>query len=52
MKFVTIYHNKLFISYFGIKKMIKLVVKKYYRNSFNYNIKICLKELNNYFAQK
>ena len=49
---ISRHHNNLFIGYFGIKKMQKLIVRKYYWPILQKNIEIYIKSCNIYLASK
>ena len=51
-KLISKYHSNLPIGYFSIKKMEKLVTRKYYWKTLYYNIKVYVRSYNIYLASK
>ena len=46
------YHNDLLVGYFDIKKIQKLVTRKYYWKTIYYNIKVYIRGYNIYLTFK
>ena len=46
LELINKYHNNLLIGYFGIKKMQKLITKKYYWLTLQKDVKACVKGYN------